>query len=84
MLLFFWPCTPHTKLSGFVCAALSGLALAVSVYSPEDSRPTSGHFVLSQFACVYYPMLGMLPGGTLIANEHHVMVSLSMLLLMTR
>ena len=84
MLLFFWPCTPHAKLSGFVCAAVSGLALAVSVYSPEDLQPTSGRFVLSRFACVYYPVLGMLPGGTLIANEHRVTVSLSMLLLTTR
>ena len=68
--------TLHAKLSGFVCAA-SGLALAVSVCSPEEATRFWAFCAFEACVGAYYPVQAMLR-GTLIANEHRATVSLSM------
>ncbi|KAI6097186.1 hypothetical protein F5141DRAFT_1149880 [Pisolithus sp. B1] len=64
--------TIHAKLSSIVCA-VSGLALAVSVRSPEESTRFWAFCAFEACVGAYYPVQGMLR-GTLIANEHRATV----------
>ncbi|KAI6029875.1 hypothetical protein PISMIDRAFT_680734 [Pisolithus microcarpus 441] len=65
--------TIHAKLSSIVCA-VSGLALAVSVRSPEESTRFWAFCAFEACVGAYYPVQGMLR-GTLIANEHRATLS---------
>lgn len=60
--------TLHAKISSLICAA-SGLALAVSVRSPEEATRFWAFCAFEACVGAYYPVQGMLR-GTLIANEH--------------
>jgi len=65
--------TLHAKISSLICAA-SGLALAVSVRSPEEATRFWAFCAFEACVGAYYPVQGMLR-GTLIANEHRATVS---------
>lgn len=65
--------TIHAKLSSIVCA-VSGLALAISVHSPEESTRFWAFCAFEACVGAYYPVQGMLR-GTLIANEHRATLS---------
>ncbi|KAI6006157.1 hypothetical protein EDC04DRAFT_989919 [Pisolithus marmoratus] len=65
--------TIHAKLSSVVCA-VSGLALAASVHSREESTRFWAFCAFEACVGAYYPVQGMLR-GTLIANEHRATLS---------